>query len=286
MPADVRTGRNKDAPVPPAASARLSRLVDAATRDQNPQPASSRNGTSRSVPDRVFPFGVTPAAPSGNGSAARHAFELVGLRWNWLILEAVLEGVHRFSDLQRELGIPRKMLARRLTMLVAHGVLERRRYQSRPDRYEYRATAKGRALRPALGAFASWAERHRSRRSSSNGRLPIGADGVFPYGLEPVRRTANGSVGRRELELLGLRWNLLIQEVLGIPPKTLARRLPMLVAHRIVECRRDGVRPDRWEYRPTDNGRDLLPALLALARWGERHLSESSGSAPDAGAAR
>jgi DNA-binding HxlR family transcriptional regulator len=238
---------------------------------------------------------------------------LVGLRWNWLIVGEVLGGVRRFKELQQKLEIPPEVLARRLSMLVAHGVLERRRYGSRRDRCEYWPTDWGRDLHPVLVALASWGERHASaptppaatldpesnglgsrdedpprRELSSNGSNGAGAaKGVFPYGIRPgARLDGNGSAGRRALELVGLRWNLLIvDEVLGgvrrfeqlqqeleIPRKTLARRLSMLVAHGVLERRRyDDKRRDRNEYWPTGKGRDLHPVLLALTSWGGRH---------------
>lgn len=35
--------------------------------------------------------------------------------------------------------------------------------------------------------------------------------------------------------------------------------------------------PSRHEYRLTDKGRDLYPALLMLARWGDTHLDDGTG---------
>jgi len=87
---------------------------------------------------------------------------VIGLRWNLLILREVFRGVYRFQDLQRNLEISRKTLARRLEMLVAHEILERRRYEPRTDRYEYWPTRKGSDLRPVLMTLASWGERYAS----------------------------------------------------------------------------------------------------------------------------
>src|SRR5215204_6931357 len=69
------------------------------------------------------------------------ALEVVGERWSLLILRDVLFGVHRFDGLLTSLGITRSVLTERLNHLVAEGVLERRRYQTRPDRFEYHATS-------------------------------------------------------------------------------------------------------------------------------------------------
>ena len=43
-------------------------------------------------------------------------------------------------------GIADNILAARLKMLTEEGILERRRYQARPARYEYLLTEKGMAL--------------------------------------------------------------------------------------------------------------------------------------------
>ena len=63
-----------------------------------------------------------------------------------------------FKELQRDLGIARNILTDRLQKLVDHGVLMRRPYQTRPVRYEYRLTPKGRDLSPALVALMRWGD--------------------------------------------------------------------------------------------------------------------------------
>jgi DNA-binding HxlR family transcriptional regulator len=72
----------------------------------------------------------------------------------------VFLGLRRFDELQASLGITRSVLATRLEHLVREGVLERVRYQTRPDRYEYRATAKGLELWPVLVHLLGWGDRH------------------------------------------------------------------------------------------------------------------------------
>lgn len=83
------------------------------------------------------------------------------LRRSWdldIVAQAAL-GVCRFDDFRRHLGISRKVLSERLKCLTAGGILERRKYQSRPDRYEYLLTDKGRDLLPVLAALTQWKER-------------------------------------------------------------------------------------------------------------------------------
>lgn len=86
--------------------------------------------------------------------------EVVGERWTMLVLREAFTGVRRFEQMQRDLGIARNVLAARLQTLVAHGILERRRYQDRPPRFEYRLTEKGLDLYPALVALMQWGDKY------------------------------------------------------------------------------------------------------------------------------
>jgi len=49
-------------------------------------------------------------------------------------------------------------------------------------------------------------------------------------------------------------------------------RLQTLTRSGILERRRYREEPERYEYRLTDAGRDLYPAILAIMRWGDEHL--------------
>jgi DNA-binding HxlR family transcriptional regulator len=85
---------------------------------------------------------------------------LIGDRWSMLILREEFFGVRRFDDLQRNLGIARNILTGRLHNLVDCGILERRLYQDRPRRFEYRLSQKGIDLYPALVALMEWGDRY------------------------------------------------------------------------------------------------------------------------------
>jgi DNA-binding HxlR family transcriptional regulator len=88
------------------------------------------------------------------------AMEILGERWTFLILRECFYGVRRFSDMQRNLGIARNILSARLQRLVAADILERRQYQSEPERFEYRLTATGRDLYPAVITIMRWGDEH------------------------------------------------------------------------------------------------------------------------------
>jgi DNA-binding HxlR family transcriptional regulator len=85
--------------------------------------------------------------------------DVAGEPWSPLILRDVFVGVHRFDDIQRDLGISRKVLAERLKWLVSQCVLERRAYSERPPRFEYVLTQKGWELCDILLAMTAWGDR-------------------------------------------------------------------------------------------------------------------------------
>lgn len=91
-------------------------------------------------------------------SVAR-TLDAVGEWWSFLILRNVFYGIRRFEPLRSTLKISRKILADRLHTLVARGILERRRYQDRPPRDEYRLTPMGVDLFPVLMALTRWGDR-------------------------------------------------------------------------------------------------------------------------------
>jgi DNA-binding HxlR family transcriptional regulator len=96
----------------------------------------------------------------GQDCSIARALEVVGERWTLLIVRDVFLGVRRFDDFQRSLGIARNVLANRLDRLVEAGIFERRRYQERPPRYEYRLTERGRDLYPVVFSLMRWGDKH------------------------------------------------------------------------------------------------------------------------------
>ena len=99
---------------------------------------------------------------------------VVGDRWTMLVLRDCFRGVRRFEDMQRRLGITRHVLADRLRTLEQAGVLERRLYQERPPRHEYRLTEKGLALHPVLVTLVAWAERWEPKEGAGSRLVAAG----------------------------------------------------------------------------------------------------------------
>jgi len=85
---------------------------------------------------------------------------VVGDRWTLLVLREAFLRVRRFDEFQARLGIARRVLTERLTLLVDEGVLEKVQYNDRPVRHEYRLTEKGLGLYPVILSLVHWGDRH------------------------------------------------------------------------------------------------------------------------------
>jgi DNA-binding HxlR family transcriptional regulator len=99
------------------------------------------------------------------------ALERIGDWWTPLILRDLFLGLTRFDELVDDLGVSRNLLATRMKSLVASGIVERRRYQDRPARYEYRLANAGRDLVPVLLALTAWGDRWTSTPAGKPLRL-------------------------------------------------------------------------------------------------------------------
>ena len=120
---------------------------------------------------------------AGQNCSIARSLEIVGERWTLLILRDALLGVTRFERFQERLGLAPNILAKRLRTLTDGGVLERRPYQERPERFEYVLTDSGKDLLPAVLALMSWGDAHLSpsgapavvRHAECGGGVGIGA---------------------------------------------------------------------------------------------------------------
>jgi len=88
------------------------------------------------------------------------AVAAVGDRWTLLVVDALLDGPRRFSELQA--AIPRvasNVLSSRLRRLEEQGLVVGVPYSDRPPRMEYRVTESGRDLAGALRLLGRWGAR-------------------------------------------------------------------------------------------------------------------------------
>ena len=84
----------------------------------------------------------------------------VGEWWSLLIIRDAMHGLCRFDEFQKSLDIAPNMLTRRLNALVEAELLDKQPYSTRPLRYEYKLTAKGRELSPVLLTLLTWGNKH------------------------------------------------------------------------------------------------------------------------------
>ena len=91
----------------------------------------------------------------------------------------------------------------------------------------------------------------------------------------------------RSLERVGEWWSMLIlrdalhgytrfeefRESLDIAPNILTTRLAALIESGFLEKHQYSERPPRYEYVPTQRGRDFRPVLLSLMAFGNRHFA-------------
>jgi DNA-binding HxlR family transcriptional regulator len=82
------------------------------------------------------------------------AADVLGRRWALALLFASHEGAVRFNEFRQALGeVPPRTLAQRLADLEDAGLLERRVFDTRPPRVEYRLTPKGQRLEAVVEAL-------------------------------------------------------------------------------------------------------------------------------------
>lgn len=114
--------------------------------------------------DSVFEPHTTPdgfhASHDHGNCKAELALRVIQGRWKVLILRELIDGVRRFSELQRSLtGVSQKVLTAQLRELEADGVVTRTIYPQVPPRVDYALTTLGRELIPVLEQLHAWGER-------------------------------------------------------------------------------------------------------------------------------
>jgi DNA-binding HxlR family transcriptional regulator len=127
---------------------------------------------------------------------------IIGDRQTLLVLRESFLRVRRFGELQRNTGLARNILADRLQALVANGILERREYQQRPVRFEYRLTQKGLDLYPILLGLMEWGARYET-----------GKEGT----LVTVRHKTCGTVGQPQLACPGCGEHVTARDMEALP---------------------------------------------------------------------
>jgi DNA-binding HxlR family transcriptional regulator len=90
---------------------------------------------------------------------SREILKHVTSRWGVLVLVALMEGTHRFSDLRRKVGeVSEKMLAQTLQQLEQDGFINRVAHPVVPPHVEYSLTPLGEGVGKQVEALTDWIE--------------------------------------------------------------------------------------------------------------------------------
>ncbi|MGV1793233.1 winged helix-turn-helix transcriptional regulator [Rhizobium sp. A37_96] len=84
--------------------------------------------------------------------------DAIGDWWSLLIVRDAFDGLRRFGEFQKSLGLAKNILSARLRNLVAHGILDTVPASDGSPYQEYVLTQKGLGLFPLLVALRQWGE--------------------------------------------------------------------------------------------------------------------------------
>ncbi|NRQ35112.1 helix-turn-helix transcriptional regulator [Nonomuraea sp. NN258] len=91
----------------------------------------------------------------------RQVLDHIAGKWTILIVDALLEGTMRYTDLSRRIeGVSQKMLTQSLRSLEADGFITRTVHPTIPPKVEYDLTPLGRSLAGPISALRQWTETH------------------------------------------------------------------------------------------------------------------------------
>lgn len=84
--------------------------------------------------------------------------DAIGDWWSLLIVRDAFDGLRRFGEFQKSLGLAKNILSARLRNLEVHGILDTVPASDGSRYQEYVLTRKGRSLFPLLVALRQWGE--------------------------------------------------------------------------------------------------------------------------------
>jgi len=114
--------------------------------------------------------------------------DVIGDWWSLLIVRDAFDGIRRFSEFQKGLGMAKNILSTRLRTLVAHGVLEIVPASDGSAYQEYILTDKGRALFPVIVGLRQWGEDHLFAQGEAHSHLVESGSGQPIPRMTPTGR--------------------------------------------------------------------------------------------------
>ncbi len=116
-------------------------------------------GTTVVEPGRRGRHAADPTVLEGRRpSSVARALQVIGDRWRFMIIREAFFHARRFDEFEQKLGIAPNIPSDRLSRHVADGVFRKVRYQSLPERFEYRFTDMGEDLFGSMIAMLRWGD--------------------------------------------------------------------------------------------------------------------------------
>ena len=92
-----------------------------------------------------------------NNCPVRDVLDILGGKWAFSIVYALLDGKKRFKELERSVeGINTRMLVKELKSMEANKIVIREAFATVPLTVEYSLTEKGKKLEPILAELYKW----------------------------------------------------------------------------------------------------------------------------------
>jgi DNA-binding HxlR family transcriptional regulator len=91
----------------------------------------------------------------------RNILDRIADKWSLLVICVLADGVHRFTELRREIdGISQRMLTLTLRQLEREGLVRRTVFPVVPPRVDYELTPLGSTLLDTIQSLVAWARAH------------------------------------------------------------------------------------------------------------------------------
>jgi DNA-binding HxlR family transcriptional regulator len=139
---------------------------------------------------------VKRASLSDADCPVARTLDVIGDWWSLLIVRDAFDGIRRFGDFQKSLGVSKGILASRLRELVKLGIFATAPASDDSAYQEYVLTEKGDALFPIVVGLRQWGEAHCFRPNERHSVLVDNENG------RPIARLEVKSRAGRQLRSL------------------------------------------------------------------------------------
>ncbi|WP_370947984.1 winged helix-turn-helix transcriptional regulator [Amycolatopsis sp. cg5] len=135
--------------------------------------------------------------------AVARPLDVIGDGWSLLIIRDAFDGLRRFGQFQKSLGLAKNILSTRLQSLVSHGILRTVPAEDGSRHHDYLLTEKGLGLFPVLVALRQWGDEFFFDPEETRARL-VDRDHREPVAKVEVR-SADGRLLSQEDTVIEMR---------------------------------------------------------------------------------